>query len=224
MKNLILLLCAFGLVGKSGGNYLLAETVTPSISGDYWGIQLQNIPIPEDLLKKELKTGLTTTLIIETVLTDQNQALQRQRAVVNTFFELWEERYQLEIATAYGKKEQTHREIMSLLTSLRNLNILKIGKRAGAQGPGPYQVQVKYLLNPIDKSKSEKIRKWISENRASGFGASQTAGAANSPGIRFTQLFDSILDQYFSENGRSAKWEFTVESVPFVWKGVKHAD
>lgn len=212
------------LIGALFGTNSKGETVIPLRTGDFWGVELRDVPFPQEELRKELKSGLTTTSIIEVVLKKNHQEVQKNRAVMTQFFQLWEERYQIEVESAFGKKQLTFKQIDPLIAHLKKMQFPKMGKWQNMSEKEPYQIKVKYLLNPIDKTKSEKIRKWISANRASSFGAAQTAGAAATPGVRFNRLFNSILDEYFSEEGQSAKWEFSLETSPFTAKEMKRAD
>ncbi len=214
MRRLKLILLA-GFISR----VFLAESLIPVYLSGMWGVEIHDLPLPEPLIKQSLKSGLTTHSIIEVTLSEGVEVIQGQQTLMKQFYDLWEENYYLLIENKMMNVRQKFASADALIESQRTVKLDKVGKLETVKESQPYRIKVRYLLTPIDKTKTEKIRKWIAENRVTGLSATKSSGLANSAGIRFNSLFDTILDEYFMEEGPSAKWERVLESQPFHIKG-----
>lgn len=209
------LIIVFALVSR----LFVAETIKPVQAGNVWGVEVQDLPVPQEELIKSVKSGLTTISVMEASLVGNSVTVQTEQAILKQYYDLWEENYYYQIEGRRMVEKKSFKTMDALLQFEKTIRLESLGMINQINENLVYRIKFRYLLNPIDKSKTEKIRSWIAENRVSALGSNKT----NAAGIRFNALFDSILNEYFVEGGPSAKWEMVLESAPFQFKGGKLA-
>ncbi len=214
--SLILILSLFCKV-------FFAETVVPVQTGKIWGVELRDLPLPEADMRKGIQSGLTTLSAIEITLKGASVPLQTEQLILKQYYDLWEENYYLQVEGRRMVEKKGFKTLDALFKQEKTIRLDSVGSLEKTNDNIIYQIKVRYLLNPIDKTKTEKIRAWIAENRVNVLNANKSSGMANSAGVSFNALFNTILNEYFVEGGPSAKWEITLESAPFQFKGGKLA-
>ncbi len=201
--------------------HALAEQPVPFIRDGAVGLKMKGLTLPIDLFNKSLKSGLSTSFLVQAVFVDTHGANLQKSWLIKFRYDLWDEHFiidQQEKESVIAKSEK------DLFDKLSNLTLYPIIAKNEWQMKGVTQARVRFWLNPIEKEKIKEIRKWISKNAvaSAGEGKSGIPGGAPGPmpatsghGIRFPGLFDRLLDK---QSTPSATWTTTLESKPFQLK------
>jgi hypothetical protein len=84
-------------------------------------------------------------------------------------------------------------------------------------------VNADVLLNPIDRERMDRIRKWVAENSAhSPVDPTRPDATAPVGASMSNALFNSIFEQYASGTSVAAAWHETVGSKPFTRESLEH--
>lgn len=175
-------------------------------------------------LPKDLKSGLTTHLLVRLTLLEDGHAAEQRDIDVAVRYDLWDENFPLtETAGGTVLRAQVFTTLDQVTTFLENITLpqaLSAGTLVRGQ---TYTLSAQVLLNPIERERIERLRQWVAENGASEKPAASasTAPLGNGPSPPPTvappdSLFDRIFQQYASGLESSAVWRETLVSAPFT--------
>jgi hypothetical protein len=211
-----------------GGRPVLSAQL--AIGGDAAGLRtvISGVIFPSRL-PQDLKSGLTSNILIHLELLRDAQVEAQADVLVAVRYDLWDEVYSVTETTgtfkvyreAFGSVDQ----VMTFLSRILIPDVFGVAKRPATAS---YRLRAQILLNPIDKERLDNLKKWVAEN--AGAVGSLNAGAPGELGPGVTapagapapnSLFSRIFRGY-SGVGPAATWLETVESKPFTVKEIIH--
>ncbi len=206
---------------SSQGTFASTERLDPFLRGGSVGLKISDLALPEDLLKKSLKSGLSTSFLVQAAFVDTHGANFQKSWFIKFRYDLWDEHFIVEQQEKDDVIAKTEKE---LFEKLSNFILHPIVARSEWPLKGVTQARVRFWLNPIEKEKMKQIRKWISQNAVASAGEGKSGLPDGAPGpmpatsghgIRFPGLFDRLLDKQAMP---SATWTSMLESKPFQLK------
>ncbi len=194
--------------------------------GQDLSVKLANISYPNEMLAKELKSGLPSTIDILLVLSDSSGEIGVELIQYGIVYDLWDENFS--VHTVQGGKETVVSvdSLEELLGQLRSPIVKNAFNVTGSLTRERYWVSAKVTLNAISKERIDRIKSWIERNRMVRSGIGQVGGASgistsvtkSRGGPTFRKLFDRILEKYM-ENDESALWRSETEKKRVVIHG-----
>lgn len=201
MKGLIASLALLVSMGAQSGEVLVA------LKEGQLEARLIAIEFPPTL-SKELASGLTTRLYARVSLLD-GFTPTRQRAVeIAIRYDLWDQKF-LAVSSMEGVEIESRNlaSIEEVQALLRSLPLPRLFDTAGLPGAREFTLRVEVLLNPIEREKMQKIRKWVARN---------SAPAAVDSGVSMSSaLFNRIFEQYADGSNVAAAWRTELSSAAF---------
>jgi hypothetical protein len=195
---------------------VLAEELSPFIKGAELGIVVKGTLYPSTL-SKDLSSGLTNRILIRVALLDQTQSLDQRAVEIAIKYDLWDETFAMSIAVDSAVID-SHRysniqEVRAVLAHTRLPALFKVNDLRSNK---ELIVKAEVLLNPLDRERMEKIRKWVAQNSTytpldpTSVGSARPAGSSTS-----NQIFNKIFEQYTVDTDVAAVWKETITSRPF---------
>lgn len=198
-----------------------ALQVSPLAHDDQLGVKISQINYPSDL-GKELKSGLTTRLYIRVQLLKSASVVKESLSEVSVRYDLWDEDFIVSFVS--NNREGTTHKVKSATEMLENLQSFTFESAFArpTSSDQPFKIRVDLLLNPIEKEKMEKIRKWVARN--------SVANPMDPTGGRTTKttqaqgetLFNTIFEQFTKGAEVAGVWKASGESTPFTWETALH--
>jgi len=187
------------------------------------GVVLQGMAYPPTLTK-DLKSGLTTHLLIHLTLLHDTRAEAQRDIDVAVHYDLWDENFPMtETADHAVLRSQDFATLEQLTAFLTNLAIPQALPTLHLVSGERYRLQAQILLNPIERERMERLKQWVADNAASERPASPTPtaplgrGASVPPAVAPPDsVFNRIFQQYASGVDSPATWQQTLVSSPFV--------
>jgi hypothetical protein len=168
-------------------------------------------------LSKDLSSGLTNRVVVRIVLTSHTQPLAQRAIDISIKYDLWDEVFQLKMRsneTQVGTNSfSTSQQVIVFLERLKLTNLFPIQSLTDNQ---ELVVNVEVLINPIDRERMDKVRKWVADN--STYIPPNQAGTAVGDSVvssRPNALFNKIFEQYSAGAVMAAAWKESVASKPF---------
>lgn len=200
-------------------------------------MQVTNINYPEQVLVKQLNSGLTNNISTLLSLQQDNKTVFATKINYKITYDLWDEVYQLVITNSFGEpvsKVIDNKE--QLLIMLNQLDFSSHEAFMQLQPQKRYQVKVQILVNPVASERINKIRAWIATSQGYSLDPEQSQHnkaapvtqkfignlGANDQGIsvirssarpRFQKLFDQLLEQHLASADTPALWRSDVASI-----------
>ncbi|MGZ6478486.1 MAG: hypothetical protein ACXWQE_04235 [Bdellovibrionales bacterium] len=195
-------------------------------------IKASAIPLPDEIFRKQIKTGLTTTVLTQLIVSVNKESRIQFPRTFLVYFDLWDEVYQLRTAEGEKVEKKSLKDADLLLQQIQN-QVFEID--AAALPSQFFDVSIRLTLNPISKEKKQKIRKWLAENNvglpaganlnSSGMAVSTSADASKAPspisGARFGGVMSKVLNSELDEE-TSGAWIFNSEPQRVSLSGVNH--
>lgn len=205
----------------------LGAELTVAREGGSITIVLRGLAFPPTL-PKDLTSGLTTHLLVRLTLLENGRAEEQRDIDVAVRYDLWDEDFPL---TEAADRTVLHSQVFTTLDQVTRFleNIaLRRALPAARLVPGrTYTLSAQVLLNPIERDRMERLKRWVAENGASERPATpvSTAPLGNGPGAPPAvappeSLFDRIFQQYASGQESSSVWRQTLVSAPFTLQGL----
>jgi hypothetical protein len=159
-------------------------------------------------LSKELTSGLTNRLYARVSLLDGPVPTRQRAAEIAIRYDLWDQKF-LVVSSMDGivTESRSLASLEELNALLRALPLPGLFETAGLPGAHEFTVKVEVLLNPIDREKMQKIRKWVARNSAP---ATVDSGVPMS-----SALFNRIFEQYADGSNVAAAWRTELSSAAF---------
>lgn len=213
-----------------------AAEIIPYRRNDSLGVHIRDIGFPETL-RKDLVSGLTNRILIRIVLTEEVRSvaeasvaeksaapIAERRMSIEIKYDLWEETFNLSVfahdaadaeARAAITTQQQFAKVEETLAYLANLDFPGLFSTAALPQQQRFVWKAEVLLNPIDRERMEKIRKWVAQNStysATGGGGFRSVSPSGSASAT---LFNQIFEQYAAGADIAAAWRETIVSPPF---------
>ena len=166
-----------------------------------------------DTIRKDLKSGLTNRILIRVTLSAPQRLVQRA-VELTVKYDLWDETYRAVLFVEGSVvSDQVYTQIEQVMTMLENARLPALFALSDAPRGVEVTITAELLLNPIEKERLDRIRKWVAENsvHTPGSPSGNTAPIGSSAS---NAIFNTIFEQYAS-SGSAAVWRATVTSAPF---------
>jgi hypothetical protein len=135
---------------------------------------------------------------------------------VSVKYDLWDEKFQVTMgmdATATATNTySTVAEVQAYLASLKMADLFVVAELTST---AELSLRAELLVNPIERERMDKIRKWVIDN--STYTPMNPSGSNGGPAAasRSNELFNKIFDQYSSGADLAAAWKYAESSKPF---------
>lgn len=174
-------------------------------------------------LPNDLKSGLTTHLLVRLTLLENGRAEEQRDIDVAVRYDLWDENFPLtETADGSVLRSQVFTTLDQVTRFLENIRLPQAVPAARLLPGRTYTLSAQVLLNPIERQRMERLKQWVAENSASERAATPVSSAplGNGPSAPAAvappeSLFDRIFQQYASGLESSSVWRQTLVSAPF---------
>jgi hypothetical protein len=205
----------------------MGAELTVSRAGGSITAVLRGLAFPPTL-PKDLESGLTTHLLVHLTLLENGRTVEQRDIDVAVRYDLWDENFPLtEGADRTVLRSQVFTTLGQVTQFLENI-VLSQALPAGRLVPGrTYTLSAQVLLNPIERERMERLKKWVAENGASERPATPVSNSplGNGPSAPAAvappqSLFDRIFQQYASGQESSSVWRQTLVSAPFTLAGL----
>jgi hypothetical protein len=217
------LLCVFCLILNIR---TLAAELTPFVNADRVGMLIQDLSLPASL-NKDLKSGLTNRILIRATLLADTRVVDRKAIELDVKYDLWDENFELTLDV--DRKVVRTEIIPTIKAALAAVSSPALANVFILSAPAPqtkYTLQAEILLNPIEREKMDRLRKWVAENNATatGSGFPDPTGLATPlpTAPRSDSLFDRLFEQYARGDDIAASWHVTLVSRAFTVQGPRH--
>jgi hypothetical protein len=198
-----------------------AAELTPFVENGHLGVAVLELPFPPSI-DKDLMSGLTNRVLLRVALLEDMQVVVTKDVELAILYDLWEENFKLTVTidrTVVRTDVYPHEvDILSFLKNARLPNLFDMTKLAGKRG---IIVKADALLNPIDRERMDKLRRWVAENStvaplsrppiAPNNGSLAPAPTTTPSNV----LFNRIFSQYATGTDLAAAWHVVIISLPF---------
>jgi hypothetical protein len=193
----------------------------PFVEDGQLGVAVLELPFPPSI-NKDLMSGLTNRILLRVALLDGAQVVVSKDVELAILYDLWEENFQLTVTinrTVVRTEVYPHEaDILSFLKNARLPNLFDMTQLAGKRGA---IVRADALLNPIDRERVAKLKRWVAENSTvaplsrppitPNNGSLDQAPSTTPSNV----LFNRIFSQYATGTDVAAAWRVVVISMPF---------
>lgn len=178
-----------------------AMTLNLDLSDNRIQVSLTEINYPESLAQ-ELKSGLSTNILIQIELRDNNIVFQKQDIHLSAKYDLWDENFVVQVTSANANVDSFVLPTLGLvLEQLYTITLPTIILPADLARES-LSISVKLLLNPIDRERIKLLRKFVADNSVPG---AVESAADNSEENQ--SLFRLIFEQYTNGIDVGAIWQ-----------------
>jgi hypothetical protein len=198
-----------------------AAELTPFVEDGQLGVAVAELPFPPSI-NKDLMSGLTNRILLRVTLWDGAQTLATKDVELAILYDLWEENFKLTVTinrTVVRTEVYAHEaDILSFLRNARLPNLFDMTPLAGKRR---VIVRADALLNPIDRERVAKLKRWVAENSTvaplsrppitPNNGSLDQAPSTTPSNV----LFNRIFSQYATGTDLAAAWRVAVISMPF---------
>jgi hypothetical protein len=204
-------------------NRLWAAEVVPLLDNQRAGVAVRQLAFP-DTLDHDLKSGLTSRLLLRVILLAEARPLARQTAEVIVKYDLWDETFAVTMKVGDTTlQRQTLSNLADVRARLADLRLPSLFVTSGLDADRPLGLQVDVLLNPIEKERMEQIRKWVADNTTHTAPVDPDRPASTAPLADSNDvLFNRIFEQYAAGAEVASGWHQSLQSKPFTLKELTH--
>jgi hypothetical protein len=182
---LVLLLAAVAPAG--------AAELVPYSEGDFIGVQLRGMRLP-DSLRQDLVSGLTNRMLIRMTLATEGRTISQSVVAIGVKYDLWEESFRMTLSVDDRElPAQTFARIEDVLNVLADLPLNAVFRSSDLQAGRAHTLLADVLFDPVDRERMENIRRWVSRNSTIPTSGAPTPTGASSPSAA---LFNAIFEQY----------------------------
>jgi hypothetical protein len=189
----------------------LAAELTAMRRGQHIGARVQKLDFPESL-RKELVSGLTNRLLLRVSLRRDGQLLEETAIEITIRFDLWDESFHVATSSPGGEVRRVETSLDATLRALDDLLLADLFDVSSRPSNEQMHVHADVLLNPIDRERMDKIRRWVAENTTNAASSSQSTTRSSSAS---SELFARIFEQYAAGKDVASIWRRSLASRPF---------
>ena len=197
-----------------------AAEVAPFVENGMLGTRVRGLQFPRTL-PKDLTSGLTSHLLVRVLLLAPGRPTGQRLVEMTVKYDLWDENFRITLAVDERLlATETHATLEAVLARLHDVKLPALFADATLERGVAHTLRAEALLNPIDRERMEKIRKWVAENSTyapgqAGVPDSRTSSTSN-------ELFNRIFEEYAAGAAAAAAWSETAVSNPFRPESVPH--
>jgi hypothetical protein len=202
---------------------LAAGEVTPFLRDGHIGVRIRDVHFPASL-RKEVTSGLTNRVLIRVVLLAGKRSLAQRAVEMALKYDLWDENFRLTVTVDRRVvRDELLPDVEQALALLHDTRLPDLFTPDDLTSAASYRIEAEVLLNPIDRERMERVRKWVAENSAHAPTDPTRPDTSAPVGASMSNaLFNSIFEQYASGTSVAAAWHETVASQPFTREGLEH--
>jgi len=223
MKNPIIILIL--LISSLG----MAVDIQLQRNGSHYDLQVSNVPFPLEKFKSDLNSGLSTTLITSLTLFKDNALQTNTHLKFKIYYDLWDEVYYFKsldgdkvISTIkFGKG--------SLNNNLSQYTFSTTFTDDEAKRLSSYTAIFELVVDPINKEKRDKIKKWLAQNQVPATTSREFSTSndklkldTTTSGTIKRNLFNQILDSELNSELDTGAWNFVTPKMPLLLKVSKN--
>jgi hypothetical protein len=203
----------------------LTAHLTPTLADDQLGVLITDARLPRSLAD-DLRSGLTTRILIQVELLQQAHSVGHRDVEVDLRYDLWDDNFET-IFRIDGRivSSRTIGKLQEVTTMLAHLSIPELFPAAGFTDAKDLVMTARLLFNPLEKEQMEEIRKWVTENSRPAPNVATGSGgglAAPQPPSESRTLFDRIFEQYAAGASVAAPFADSATSKPFNMEALSH--
>ncbi len=125
-----------------------------------------------DKVRKELKSGLPTRLLIQiAVKKKRGKSVRYWAQSVEIVYDLWEENFSITVKDPHGRRRTRVKTVDEVINLTGILWRVPVAQRSGLK-PGSYRLQVLAEVNPVSEEMVRNIQRWLARP-SSGHGGSE---------------------------------------------------
>lgn len=227
MKTVVLLLILTVSVSVSIAAGHWKTAVIAGLEKDKIRIHVMRVPLPVDLVGREVDSGLPNNIVYLLSLRSNEQIIVERKIQYTVTYDLWEEDYYLTDNADCNEGYRIYKRKDELMDKLSSLDICDINPGTAKDG---YILMIQTVFNPIKEDRIKEIQAWVSggeletqarrgpvdtSSRSQSVILDTAAGRQRSRGPRFRKLFDKILEQYAENSDPVGQWRSEVVTVNF---------
>ncbi|HTE43224.1 MAG TPA: hypothetical protein VK629_20545 [Steroidobacteraceae bacterium] len=179
------------------------------------GVGVKALALP-DTLRKDLSSGLTNRLVLSIKLKVAQLTVSEKLVEVAIKFDLWDERFVVTIDDGVNASTISYARVDDVMAALSELRLLDLFELQPLRMNQLHTLHVDALLNPIDKERLDKIRKWVADNSAYTPSGRSSSGTTTAASAGTNAVFNRIFEQYSSSADMAAVWREVAVSPPFT--------
>jgi hypothetical protein len=202
-----------------------AAELRPYLESAQLGVTVRGLMFPETL-PRDLKSGLTTHFLVRVSLSAKAQPVGTRVVELAIRYDLWDETFRLTVTADDKATSQKFSSLEQVTAFLAAMNLPNLFTAAQVPPQTPLIARAEVLLNPIERERMERLRKWVAENSAP---ASPAVPRGPDSAVRpsnFTSntFFNRIFEEYSSGNATAAAWRAEVSSKAFSLEELAHVE
>jgi hypothetical protein len=214
----LVLLCLLTTISR-------AAELRPYLESAQLGVTVRGLMFPETL-PRDLKSGLTTHFLVRVSLSAKAQPVGTRVVELAIRYDLWDETFRLTVTADDKATSQKFSSLEQVTAFLAAMNLPNLFTAAQVPPQTPLIARAEVLLNPIERERMERLRKWVAENSAP---ASPAVPRGPDSAVRpsnFTSntFFNRIFEEYSSGNATAAAWRAEVSSKAFSLEELPHVE
>ena len=195
--------------------------LSPYLHDKQLGVLVTGTKYPEGL-PKDLTSGLTNTLLLRVSLLADAQVIRQRTAELSIKYDLWEETFTATLATDGAAVDtRIYGTLSEVTAALAQLKLPGMFRSTDLAAGRKFLIRADILLNPVDRERMEKIRKWVAQNSTYIPSGPTGVGTVSSPSASMSNsAFNRIFEQYAQGASVAAAWTETGASKPFQLEDV----
>lgn len=220
--TLIILILCISPLGRTVDIQLLRN-------GSHYDLQVSNVPFPQEKFKKDLNSGLSTTLITSLSLFRENALQTKKQLMFKIYYDLWDEVYYFKSLDGDKVLSTTKLNKTLLNNFLSQYTFPTTITEEESKRISSYTAMFELVVDPINKEKRDKIKKWLAQNQVPATTSSNISTSNDKLKVDTTtsgtikrNLFNQILDSELNSELDSGAWNFVTPKVPLSLKESKN--
>jgi hypothetical protein len=190
-----------------------AAELMPRVANNAVGASVLDLPFPETLVR-DLTSGFESRIFIRVSLLASGKIVGHRDGTVTAKYDLWEE--QFAIRKFIGDSlvnEMTFKKAQEVMAYLAHVELDSLFSADSAPNTQEVVLRADVSINPVEREKIERVRKWVAGNSAPGNVAADPAGTPLTS--KPNDLFNKIFEQYIRGEDIVATWKLSITSKPF---------
>jgi hypothetical protein len=191
-------------------------------SHDKISFRLEHLSFLSEKAKKELKSGISTRVIILAKLIELPEKLiQNQVLVLDSKYDLWEEVFYVTISNGDKATYKNQTELEALIEAP---GPFELGSRSLLHAGATYQISTVETVNPVSTERFASVQRWLTLQKLSVRGLPSSKDSASTSAdleTPFTALFYTLWKRASSGEALSGELRVERHSDKFTFESLK---
>ena len=176
------------------------------------GALIHEVQYP-DSLSRDLTSGLSNKILIQfTLSVDSRPSLQKYVEII-VKYDLWNENFHLSTSGDGKNVSQNFKNIKEVLAWLKELKMEALFQMKNLDRAQAVSIQSQILLNPVERERLEKVKKWVTQNSTSTAPSEPGRSLSTAGRSSRSTLFNKIFEQYSDGQNVAAIWKTDLSST-----------